>query len=92
MSILDTIHMKGFRHRTRHELVDFVNEKRSKRIQELRMVTKQKEDKVKKQQFRKENLVIDKFLTIDNRRMFISQKAFARLVKEAKSKWKDLAL
>jgi hypothetical protein len=84
--------MTYFRNRKTSELKDFLTQKRLKRALELEEVTKRKEEKVKRQQFRKESLVIDKFLTIDNQRMFISRKAFARLVKEAKSKWKDLAL
>jgi hypothetical protein len=66
----------------------YLIEKEKRAFQEE--VQRKRDEKQRRKEFRQNNLVADKFLTIEKGRFFLQKKSVQRLMREARKKWGDI--
>lgn len=79
--------MKGTRNRTPSELKAYKQSKLDAKEAQQNKTYQERIQKIKRKEFRSNHLVIEKYLTYSNKRVFLNKKAFLRLIEEGMSKW-----
>lgn len=76
-----------FRYRNTHERTQYLIEKKRLERERLQKSAQKKAELIKHQEFKSNNIKLDKYVTYYRGNVYINKKSLNRLTQEANSKW-----